>query len=289
MKTPFVVGIVVGLHCVVVGAIMLSQGCGRTTGAVAPPPAPVMPPSEPVVSKPTPPLPAPPSVKTWTPPTTAYIVKEGDSLSTIAYKYDMNASDIEALNKLKNPNKLSVGQSLLLPGKVDLSAPKHVVAKKKKTVVAAAATGDNVYVVKSGDSLSVIAAKFGSTVDAIRNANGLTTDAIRVGQKLTVPAVTKETAAGAAASSAPESDVSTAVKPAAPATSAAPGPEWLDAKGADSVEAPIPARSHTVERGEDLKSIAMMWGVSVTELMELNKLTNDVVSPGQMLQIPMTE
>lgn len=43
------------------------------------------------------------------------------------------------------------------------------------------------YVVQSGDTLSLIAARFGTTVDAIRTANGLTTDIINIGQVLTIP------------------------------------------------------------------------------------------------------
>ena len=43
------------------------------------------------------------------------------------------------------------------------------------------------YVVQSGDTLSVIAARFGTTVEAIRTVNGLTSDIINIGQVLTIP------------------------------------------------------------------------------------------------------
>lgn len=42
------------------------------------------------------------------------------------------------------------------------------------------------YIVKSGDSLSVIAQKYGTTVDSIKKANGLKSDTIRIGQKLII-------------------------------------------------------------------------------------------------------
>jgi peptidoglycan hydrolase-like protein with peptidoglycan-binding domain len=43
------------------------------------------------------------------------------------------------------------------------------------------------YRVRTGDSLSTIAARWRSTVDAIRSANGMTSDVLQVGQRVTVP------------------------------------------------------------------------------------------------------
>lgn len=39
-----------------------------------------------------------------------YIVKKGDTLSSIAKKYDTSVSALVSLNNLSNPNKISVGQ-----------------------------------------------------------------------------------------------------------------------------------------------------------------------------------
>ena len=47
MRTAAVVGIVVGLHCVVVGSVVLVQGCRRTAPAVVKETQTVMPPVEP--------------------------------------------------------------------------------------------------------------------------------------------------------------------------------------------------------------------------------------------------
>lgn len=58
----------------------------------------------------------------------------------------------------------------LLPG------PKKSVAPRYRT-----------YKVKSGDSLSVIAAKYHTTVSKIKKANGLRSDLIRIGQVLKIP------------------------------------------------------------------------------------------------------
>ncbi len=44
-----------------------------------------------------------------------------------------------------------------------------------------------VHIVRSGDTLWLLANRFGTTVDAIQNLNGLTSDALRVGQVLRIP------------------------------------------------------------------------------------------------------
>ncbi len=44
-----------------------------------------------------------------------YIVKKGDTLSAIARKYNTTVWEIAALNGIKNPNKIYVGQVLNLP------------------------------------------------------------------------------------------------------------------------------------------------------------------------------
>lgn len=47
-----------------------------------------------------------------------YIVRFGDSLGRIAYRYGVSASQVVAANSLLNPNLLSVGQVLLIPAPV---------------------------------------------------------------------------------------------------------------------------------------------------------------------------
>jgi len=89
-----------------------------------------------------------------------YVVKSGDSLYSIARKYDTTVSEIMNVNNLKT-NLLSIGQKLLIPNK-------------------------NVYVVKSGDSLWSIAKKYNTTVDDIKNKNNLTSNILSIGQSLVI-------------------------------------------------------------------------------------------------------
>ena len=98
-----------------------------------------------------------------------YIVKSGDSLYSIANKYNTTVNELKSLNNLSN-NTLSIGQVLKLP-KVD-----EIV-----TV--------NEYIVKSGDSLYSIAKKYNTSVDELKSLNNLTSNMLSVGQKLNIPVI----------------------------------------------------------------------------------------------------
>ena len=105
----------------------------------------------------------------YTPPaleqsTQNYIVKKGDSLYSIAKKYNTSVSAIMKLNNL-TVNNLSIGQMLKIP-----------------------ISGSNTitYTVVSGDSLYSIARKYNTTVDSIKSKNNLTTNTLKIGQKLII-------------------------------------------------------------------------------------------------------
>ena len=47
--------------------------------------------------------------------------------------------------------------------------------------------------------------------------------------------------------------------------------------------------NYTVKRGDSLYSIARSYGVSVSDIMSLNKLNSNLLSVGQTLKIPLSE
>jgi LysM repeat protein len=55
-----------------------------------------------------------------------YTVQSGDTLSEIARKFDVSVDDIKALNNLPNPDILSEGQQLLIPGSPLTPTPTRV-------------------------------------------------------------------------------------------------------------------------------------------------------------------
>ena len=104
---------------------------------------------------------------------TVYTVKRGDTLSGIAAKYGTTYQKLAAYNGISNPNVISVGQKIKIPG----TAAKQPEASRTYTVV-------------RGDSLWGIAAKLlgkGSRYPEIKSLNGLTSDVITAGQVLKIP------------------------------------------------------------------------------------------------------
>lgn len=85
-----------------------------------------------------------------------YIVKSGDTLSDIASKYGTTYQKLAEYNGISNPNIINVGQKIKIPG-----------AKASNN------NSNKTYTVKSGDTLSGIAAKYGTTYQEIANKNGI--------------------------------------------------------------------------------------------------------------------
>jgi LysM repeat protein len=124
--------------------------------------------------------------------------------------------------------------------------------------VLASAVGQDsttVYTVRSGDTLSSIAARFGTTYQAIMRANNLSDSLIVPGQRLAIPQG-EDAAAGA---------VETV--PALPAAETA----------------------YVVRAGDTLWSVAGRYGISVAELKRANGMAGSTIITGQILRIPAVE
>jgi len=105
-----------------------------------------------------------------------------------------------------------------------------------------------IHVVQWGETLSGIAWRYGLTVQALMEANHLAHDKLYAGQSLVIPTNTTDVPA-----------------------------EVSDSGSID----------HVVRRGENLSSIAGLYGVSVPTIMQANGLWNaDFIYTGQQLAIP---
>ena len=112
-----------------------------------------------------------------------YVVRGGDSLATIAAKFNTTYIALAELNAIANPNVLIVGQVLIVPG----AQPAQPAQPATTTTTPPAAT-PGTYTVQRGDNLSTIAAKFGTTYIAIAQLNNLgNLDVLHVGMVLQVP------------------------------------------------------------------------------------------------------
>lgn len=99
-----------------------------------------------------------------------YTVKKGDTLYSIARRFNLTVDKLKDLNNLTN-SFLSVGKKLKVKGeKEDISE-----------------SISNVYTVVPGDTLYSIAKKHNTTVNNLKALNNISSNMLSVGQKLVVP------------------------------------------------------------------------------------------------------
>lgn len=120
------------------------------------------------------PTPAPTTVPG---PTTTYIVQAGDTLYSIARRFNTTVDAIALLNRIANPSRIFVGQRLTLPGSGPVTPP-----------VPDPTPAPRVHVVQAGETLYSIARRYGVSAWAIAMANNLyNMNVIYPGQRLTIP------------------------------------------------------------------------------------------------------
>ncbi|MBD5529666.1 MAG: LysM peptidoglycan-binding domain-containing protein, partial [Lachnospiraceae bacterium] len=151
------------------------------------------------------------------------------------------------------------------------------------------------YVVRSGDTLWLIARRYNTTVDAIKRLNGLTGDNLNIGQVLRIP--TSESTGGSYFEYVVRSGDSL----------------WLIAQRynttVDAIKnlnglsgnalsigqilkipsagaSPVPYFEYTVRSGDTLWQLARRYGTTVSAIKSLNGLSSDILNIGQVLLIP---
>ncbi len=188
---------------------------------------------------------------TPTPAPYTYEVQPGDSLTSIAIKFGVSSITLIEVNDLQDPNALSVGDQLLIPGYVPPAAASDAVTTGADGTAPAAETGGDAFThaVKSGETLSGIAQQYGISAASLAAANNISVgDVIRIGQELVIPGLSRQAAIEASAT------------------------------------------RHTVAAGESLSTIAQQYGVSTAALMAFNDITDpNKILVGQVLLIPPAE
>ena len=114
-----------------------------------------------------------------TPIVTTYIVRYGDTLSSIAARFGVSTRELARANSIVNPNVIYIGQVLQVPG-----SPFPTPVAGVPTVV----PSDHLYRVMPGDNLYRISVRFNVSLDALIQANGIKDAShIFVGQLLIIP------------------------------------------------------------------------------------------------------
>ena len=201
-----------------------------------------------------------------------YTVKSGDSLWSIANKYNTTVNELKSLNNLSS-NILQVGQILVLPSSTNDD------------------NSGNTYTVKLGDSLWSIANKYNTTVNELKSLNNLSSDVLQIGQVLSVPSNSVSVGNTYTVKSG-DSLWSIANK----YNTTVSNLKSLNNLSSDVLQIGqvlnVPSNSvsmgntYTVKSGDSLWNVANRYGISVAELKSLNNLSSDVLQIGQVLNVP---
>lgn len=112
-----------------------------------------------------------------------YIVKKGDTLTSIAQKLGIPLEKLKTLNPGVKSSDLSIGQKILLPSAKTSNVTEHAVSGLSKA---------KVYIVEKGDSAFSIAKKLGCSLDQLKNLNpNINLSNLNIGDRLIVPNNTK--------------------------------------------------------------------------------------------------
>lgn len=156
-------------------------------------------------------------------------------------------------------------------------------------------TGVIEYVVRSGDTLWLLAQRYNTTVDAIKNLNGLTSNNLYIGQVLKIPT------AGASGGSYFEYVVrsgDTLWLLAQRYNTTVDAIKNLNGLSSNDLSigqilkipsagaTPAPTFEYTVRPRDTLWLLAQRYGTTVDAIKSLNNLSSDILNIGQVLRIP---
>lgn len=205
-------------------------------------------------------------------------VGKGETLGTIARKYGVNVSDLQAANHIRNPNLISVGQKLVIPG---AGVPARAVASASSAKSAPASDAAPEAEAKPAAKSSAGAkssAKSSSSSKSLVNTAGsgnappkttLNWHTVQRGETLSAVAT--------------KNGVSTADLM-----------RWNGLSNANHIEAGQKLKvytpnsawtTHTVRSGETLSQIASRYGCTVAELQSWNRISGTRINAGQKLKI----
>jgi LysM repeat protein len=197
-----------------------------------------------------------------------YNAKKGEKLGEIADRYNVDRATIQKWNNIKS-DKLRKATKLKIYSSTQVQ--KAEVSSTKDTKASVLATTGNTlseqdrnaeqHIVSKGEKLYQVAIRYGLTTSSIKKLNNLASSKISEGQVLILEK-DKE---------AIDSNLETGKK-----SNAEPNPILI-------VNQPV--KEYTVKKGDRLFSIAKSYGLSISQLKELNHLNSDILKFGQVLRV----
>lgn len=181
-----------------------------------------------------------------------YVVKANDNLVDISNMFNVRVSDIRNWNNLPYTSRPKVGQELTLyvpKEKVEYYSSINSMDESERKSLVQSISGDS-YIehrVRSGESLTSIAAKYGVSVSQIKDWNNLKSNSVQRGKKLLIYKPDYQKNSTLASSNKPS--------------------------------------KYKVKKGDSLGKIAQRFGVTIAQLKSWNRLASNNLKAGQSLVI----
>ena len=183
-----------------------------------------------------------------------YKVRPGDSLSGIAARHGVSTAAIQSVNRISNPNRITVGMELVIPANGQTPPPDAALAstagggssasksptprRSRASTSSSSGSATVTHTVQRGEALSTIAESYGvRTADVMRWNNISNANRVYAGQKLKI-----HTAAA----------------------------QWT---------------VHTVRSGDTISEVAQRYGCSSADIKAWNNLSGSTIYVGQKLKI----
>jgi membrane-bound lytic murein transglycosylase D len=195
------------------------------------------------------------------PKVTTHRVRRGESLSSIARRYDVALTDMRAANNLHG-SVIQPGQTLVIPvgspsgsGVVQLAEARPEISaqlpENQLAERAAPAAKPRIHIVKSGDTLYGVARRYGVTIPDLAAANDMSNQShLTIGARLEIPGRT------------------------------------YGGSGSASSSSESTRMTYQVRRGDTLSEIADRFNVSVNQLQNWNRMRRSTsLKAGQKLVV----
>ncbi|HMV04758.1 MAG TPA: LysM peptidoglycan-binding domain-containing protein [Accumulibacter sp.] len=222
----------------------------------------------------------------------AYTLRPGETLEQVAARFGMTVATLKAVNGINGKARVAAGQPLLvarqegaevadlagLPEPPALAAasseppPRPLVQPRQPEPinVQTPPVTPRVHVVRKGETLFKVAQQYGMTIAELKQNNKLRADKVTPGTRL---AVAGPVPSSKLASREPQRVAAGELENRAPVARS------TTAAAAET------RRTHTVSKGETLLKVAQRYGISLSELKQINKIRHDHVVSGTKLAI----
>ncbi|CAL2085345.1 conserved hypothetical protein [Tenacibaculum sp. 190524A05c] len=117
-------------------------------------------------------------------PTITHKVVKGETLSTIARKYEMSLAQLYRLNSLQDFDSIEIGDEIVIGYEDEKKKMSNNTLNRKETSFEN--IGKKKHIVQSGETLYGISRKYKTSIHSIRKINNLESDNIFVGQVLKI-------------------------------------------------------------------------------------------------------